>query len=337
MKKWFSLLLTLALTAALLCACAATAEELTGEAQGYGGPLTVSVTMDGSRIADVRITAHSETQGVGTLAIDVLPARIIKANSTDVDSVSGATVTSRAILAAVDQALGQASDRTGAAPASGAGVSSEGTRSGVGLCATGRIGPGKDVDGGQVYSINIVAAGAVFDADGRIRSLSLDQLEAATPNDDDPNMPHFSGLPGQGGYAEYDDKTGRMAGRTGDSDEDFLAEVAGWTTKGMRGDSYMLASGSWRAQADAYERLFTGMTVDEIDAWFADYCSGETGRPLRADSGSDADKKKYADLSGEAQEMLADVTSTATMSLRDAHGDLLTAIRRAWEDAQRSH
>ena len=32
--------------------------------------------------------------------------------------------------------------------------------------------------------------------------------------------------------------------------------------------------------------------------------------------------------------MLADATTMATMSLRDSHGDILTAIRRAWEDAQ---
>lgn len=337
MKKSLSLISILALLTALLGACAATAEELTGTAQGYGGPLTVMVTTDGARIADVRVTAHSETGGVGTLAIDALPARMVAENRTDVDGVSGATVTSNAIREAAAQALAQSADWPGA-PSAVPGHRTdadfpEGVRSGVGLCATGRIGPGRDVDGGQIYSINIVSAGAVFDGDGRILSLALDQLEAVTPNDDDPNVPRFSGLPGQGGFAEYDAKTGRLTGNTGDSEDDFLAEIAAWTTKNRRGDAYMLPAGSWRAQAAAYEALFTGMTVDEIDDWFAAYCSDENGRPLRPDAGSDADKAKYAQLSGEAQEMLADLTTSATISLRDPHGDLLTAIRRAWEDA----
>ena len=34
-------------------------------------------------------------------------------------------------------------------------------------------------------------------------------------------------------------------------------------------------------------------------------------------------------------QQLADVTSSATMSLKDNHGDLLAALRKAWEMAQK--
>ena len=53
-----------------------------------------------------------------------------------------------------------------------------------------------------------------------------------------------------------------------------------------------------------------------------------------AESESEADQAKYAALAEEEQRQLADATTVATMSLRDSHGDILTAIRRAWEDAQ---
>ena len=45
---------------------------------------------------------------------------------------------------------------------------------------------------------------------------------------------------------------------------------------------------------------------------------------------------KYGALTAADQAMLADVTSSATISLRDSHGDIIGALRRAWEDAQRT-
>ena len=105
MKRTLRLTLTCAL-AAVMCACTATAENLTGEAEGYGGPLKVAVTVEEGKITQVRVTEHKETEGVGTKAIDTLPDAIVQANSTQVDVVAGATYTSKAILAAVDNALG---------------------------------------------------------------------------------------------------------------------------------------------------------------------------------------------------------------------------------------
>ncbi len=78
---------------------------LEGSAPGYGGTLTVAVTLSGTDITAVEVTSHSETAGIGTRAIDALPAAIVAANSAEVDAVSGATVTSEAISMAVGYAL----------------------------------------------------------------------------------------------------------------------------------------------------------------------------------------------------------------------------------------
>ncbi len=61
--------------------------------------------MDGDKITDVKIVGDGETPGVGTPAIEQLPAKIIEANSADVEVISGATITSNAIIEAVNNAL----------------------------------------------------------------------------------------------------------------------------------------------------------------------------------------------------------------------------------------
>ena len=315
------------LSACLLAACSASADERVGEAQGYGGTLKVRVTVDGDKLTRVEVTSHHETQGVGTRAIDALPEAMASAGTWDVDTVSGATVTSNAIKDAVRMALGedvpQASPVTSQQPdATQQPVTfmPDNALSGVGMVATGRIGPGTDDTGAQVYSFNVVFAHGTFDQSGKVQSLNIDQLEVATPNYDGASMPHFSGFPGQGEV----------------TDDAFLEEVASWTTKRQRGDDYKLTTGTWEEQMDVYQQLFTGKTVDEIEAWYAKFCSDETGRPLKEESTSEADQTKYSALSDSEKSTLTDVTSSATMSLRDPHGDILTAIRRAWEDARGS-
>lgn len=84
---------------------AAGAGTLQGSAQGYGGEVTVTVTVDGDDIVSVEAVGEKETQGVGSKAIEELPDKIEDADSTDVEVVTGATVTSNAIKEAVDKAL----------------------------------------------------------------------------------------------------------------------------------------------------------------------------------------------------------------------------------------
>ena len=76
-----------------------------GEGSGMGGALGVVVTMDGDRIASVEVVKQMETPGIGTPALEQLPGKIVEAQSTQVDGITGATITSGAIIEAVNNAL----------------------------------------------------------------------------------------------------------------------------------------------------------------------------------------------------------------------------------------
>ena len=335
------LMMTALLAAASMTGCtSASSEERTGQAEGYGGPLTVRVTTDGGKITNVEVTQHSETEGVGTRAIEELPQAIVTANSWQVDATSGATVTSNAIMAAVADAMG--GSLSVGMPNGGDAQETdtpqtflpEGAKAGIGMAATGRVGPGTDDQDNPVYSFNVVFAHGIFDAEGRVLRMDVDQLEVATPNYDGASMPQFSGFPGQGGYALWDDAAGGVTGMTSDTADNFLEEVSAWVTKRDRGENYKLGTGTWASQMDAYQQMFVGKTVNEIEDWFGKYFSGANGRPLKEESTAEGDLEQYEGLAESDKQALADITSSATMSLRDAHGDILLAVRRAWENAQ---
>jgi len=83
------------------------ANEYVGVGSGMGGDVKVKVTMDGKTIKAVEILSHNESPVISDTAIAEMPGRIVKANSTEVDGISGATTTSNAIKAAVENALAQ--------------------------------------------------------------------------------------------------------------------------------------------------------------------------------------------------------------------------------------
>jgi uncharacterized protein with FMN-binding domain len=72
-----------------------------------GGEVKVKVTMDGDKIAKVEVLNHNETAGISDPAFAAIPDAIVAANSTEIDAVSGATKTSEALIAAVNDALSQ--------------------------------------------------------------------------------------------------------------------------------------------------------------------------------------------------------------------------------------
>jgi uncharacterized protein with FMN-binding domain len=76
--------------------------------RGMGGKFDVVVTFDAESIVSIEIPKHHETENIGTRAIEEVIPAIIEAQSTDVDSVSGATITSTAIKDAVNEAMAQA-------------------------------------------------------------------------------------------------------------------------------------------------------------------------------------------------------------------------------------
>ena len=225
-RKRLLMALSLCSCAVLLASCRASADTRTGQADGYGGILRVQVMMEDGAISAVNILEQHETDGIGSRALDILPDEMIRMNTWDVDVVTGATTTSNALREAVRVAL-NASDTMDEATGNPANRAGQAVREGIGMAATGRVGPGKDDEDGQVYSFNVVFAHGTFDEDGRIVSMAVDQLEVATPNYSGASMPQFSGFPGQGGYSLWDDNTGKVVGYTEDSEDDVTTAAAG--------------------------------------------------------------------------------------------------------------
>ena len=83
------------------------ANEYIGVGKGFGGDVKVKVTMDGDKIAKIEVLEHAETAGVSDPAFAGIPEAIIAAQSTEVDAVTGATYTSKALIEAVNNALAQ--------------------------------------------------------------------------------------------------------------------------------------------------------------------------------------------------------------------------------------
>lgn len=77
-----------------------------GECRGFDGPIKVSIKVSQGRLADVTVTREAESRPWS--ALDIIPRRINARNALTVDAVTGATVTSCAVIAAVDQALTRA-------------------------------------------------------------------------------------------------------------------------------------------------------------------------------------------------------------------------------------
>lgn len=80
--------------------------EYDGACEGYVGILKVRVEIKDGRIAAVTVTSHEENRPWS--ALQVVPERILRAQSIKVDAVSGATATSGAVIAAVARALSEA-------------------------------------------------------------------------------------------------------------------------------------------------------------------------------------------------------------------------------------
>ena len=83
----------------------AEAVTCTGAAQGMNGPVTVEVVATKDRIYSVKVIDQKETEGIGTVAAVEIPAKIFEKQSVQVDSMTGATLTSNAIKQGVVAAL----------------------------------------------------------------------------------------------------------------------------------------------------------------------------------------------------------------------------------------
>ena len=106
MRRRNVLLTVPALLSAMLLAMPAMAEEgFTGTAHGNNGRISAAVTMEGERITSIEIDAPWETPGLGLPAVEEVAEAIVEQQSLDVDVVSGATISSKAAVKAVENAL----------------------------------------------------------------------------------------------------------------------------------------------------------------------------------------------------------------------------------------
>ncbi len=102
MKRFAAMLIALVMVLTMVPAMAETA---TGTAKGFGGDVTVTLTLTDGVITEAKAEGADETPGVGTPALEQLPAAMVAGNTVNVDAVAGATFTSNAVIEAAKAAL----------------------------------------------------------------------------------------------------------------------------------------------------------------------------------------------------------------------------------------
>ncbi|MCI8888092.1 MAG: FAD-dependent oxidoreductase [Hungatella sp.] len=80
----------------------------TGSSVGMQGPVTVELTINDGVITKAVVTESHETPGVCDVALERIPAQIVDYQTTTLDSVTGATFASMAVLRAADAAAQEA-------------------------------------------------------------------------------------------------------------------------------------------------------------------------------------------------------------------------------------
>lgn len=86
---------------------------------GFKGDIKLDVTVTEDAITEIKVVDHKETKGIGSEAVIILADKMVEYQTTGVDLVAGATVTSAGFRTAVNEALAQAGadmDKFGAAP-----------------------------------------------------------------------------------------------------------------------------------------------------------------------------------------------------------------------------
>ncbi len=114
MKKLLAMLLSVCMLLSMVTFAAVaegkyTPGEYEGTAQGFGGTVTVKVTVDENAVTAVTVTGENETPALGGAAIEGYNTSLVGVTDADaVEVTSGATVTSTAVKDALAQALAAA-------------------------------------------------------------------------------------------------------------------------------------------------------------------------------------------------------------------------------------
>ena len=105
MKKIMCFLLALSLLMLGLAGAMADSAVYTGSARGMQGEVVVNVTIEDGKITDIQYAKYPETENITYVARDRIPAQIIEHQTLAVDTVTGATFASYAIITAVKNAV----------------------------------------------------------------------------------------------------------------------------------------------------------------------------------------------------------------------------------------
>lgn len=105
MKKIMCFLLALSLLMLGLAGAMADSAVYTGSARGMQGEVVVNVTIEDGKITDIQYEKYPETENITYVARDRIPAQIIEHQTLAVDTVTGATFASYAIITAVKNAV----------------------------------------------------------------------------------------------------------------------------------------------------------------------------------------------------------------------------------------
>ena len=105
MKKLLSLALALAMLMLAAGALAMTPGTYEATVPGMHGPMTVGITVTEDAITDVEVISNVETPGLRDWVVEAIPEAVVANQSLSVDTVTGVTISSRAILSGVREAL----------------------------------------------------------------------------------------------------------------------------------------------------------------------------------------------------------------------------------------
>ncbi|MDK2784529.1 MAG: H+/Na+-translocating ferredoxin:NAD+ oxidoreductase subunit [Bacillota bacterium] len=151
--------------------------EYQGEAEGFEGPIKVTVKVAGGKIVDIKVAEQHETPEVGGKALPELTKRLVDAQSINVDNVSGATFTSEGVKAAVQNALSKFAT---AGPAAALDLSklADGTYKGTGSGFGGDINVEVTVRGGKITDIKADAANETPEVGGAAIKKLIEEIKA---------------------------------------------------------------------------------------------------------------------------------------------------------------
>ncbi|MEL1133838.1 LysM domain-containing protein [Desulfitobacterium sp. THU1] len=227
-----------------------------------------------------------------------------------------------------DKIVVKAAAVTPATPAAAPAVAAKKLYQGIGMVANYRDNSAR---GANNDNLNITTATVLFDDKGKIVDLEWDVLEitpAMFPGWMDPKATDKT---------LYKDAQTKGFPWETKREEGYAYDMTHLKSKGAADN---LSKSEWFVQLDIYEDLFKGMTVAEVNDWFAKYC-GPDGRPyklayLTNEKITAADKanaeKAMATFTDAEKKMLVDVTTGATMALQDPHSRFIDALNKAYDD-----